>query len=354
MALKRLVSLVAVGVVALGTASCGSDGGSSGSEPTASSDYKCSEPNADKMTDITVTGMPILSNAVLFAGDEEGIFEKHGLNLTMEMVASPPATISALAGGNSDFAWVTTINLLQAITQGQDVRGVAPHAGVEPGFFDKMTAGEKGYERGVNALLVADDSDIQDVTDLKGKTVAVSDPAFAMVLVKAFIDMKGGDSSDIKYVIMPPADSYAALMAGQVDAAHSIEPFTMNYQADGLRNLGWLEAEIFKEGVLMSFMVANNDFIDENPETVERFRCAMTEANAFGNTHHDELRAATAKEQNADPSKLQNQLVPYFFTGLEAKQLDQVQELMVKYGIMDSELPLERFLTTNVMQSASE
>lgn len=344
--------LMTAGLVAAGASACGSD--SSDTAASAVSSYVCSEPNADTMTDVTITGLPILSNSVLFTGVDEGLFEKHGVKPTIEMVASPAATVSSLAGGNSDFAWVTTINLLQAVEQGQQIRAVAPHAGVEPGFLDKMKAGEDGYERGVNALLVQDDSDIQGPADLAGKTVAVSDPAFAKVLTQSFIDTSGGDSNDVKYVIMAPADSYAALLAGQVDAAHSIEPFTMSYEADGLRNLGWLEAENFQGGGLMSFMVATDDYISENADTVERFRCAMAEVNEYGNTHPDELRTATAREQKVDADTFQNSLVPYFFTTLELDQLEPVQALMVKYGLLQAELPLEDFLTPNVAEGSSE
>lgn len=348
---KNLAVLVTVGLVAVGVTACGGGGQTASG---AVSSYVCSKPNADTKTDITITGLPILSNSVLFTGVDEGLFEKHGLNPTIEMVASPAASVSSLAGGNSDFAWVTTINLLQAVEQGQQIRAVAPHAGVEPGFYDKMVAGEDGYERGVNALLVEDGSEIQNPSDLEGKTVAVSDPAFAKVLTQSLIDSRGSDSTKVKYVIMAPADSYAALLAGQVDAAHSIEPFTMSYEADGLRNLGWLEVENFKDGGLMSFMVASDDYISKNADTVERFRCAMAEVNEYGNTHPDELRAATALEQKVEPDTFDNSLVPYFFTTLELDQLEPVQALMVKYGLLKAELPLDDFLTPNVAKGSSE
>ncbi|QLQ09947.1 MAG: ABC transporter substrate-binding protein [Nocardioidaceae bacterium] len=350
---KNLALVMTAGMVMAVVSACG-NGGSSDATTDASSEYVCSNPNADTMTDISITGMPILSNSVLFAGADEGIFEKHGLKPKFEMVASPAASVSSLAGGNSDFAWVTTINLLQAIEQGQKIRAVAPHAGVEPGFYDKMAAGEAGYERGINALLVPDGSDIKEPADLAGKNVAVADPAFSQVLASSFIDMHGGNSQDVNFVIMAPADAYAALLANKVDAAHSIEPFTMSYEDDGLRNLGWLEVENFKEGALMSFMVASEDYVAGNADTVERLRCAMAEVTEFGNTHHDELRAVTAREQKTEPDAFDNSLVPYFFTSLENGNLDQVQNLMVKYGLLKAALPMEDFLTPNVMKDASE
>jgi ABC-type nitrate/sulfonate/bicarbonate transport systems, periplasmic components len=162
-------------------AACSPTGGSAGStsseiqDTMTAVDYDCAAPDDSTTIDISVVAMPIVSNGAIFAGIDEGFFEKHGLNVEVSTVSSVPATIAAVQGGTTDFAFTGTIGAFQAIDQDIPLTIVAPFAGIEPGYWDKMQAGEEGYTREITALLVGPDSGIEDPGDLDGKTVAVGD-----------------------------------------------------------------------------------------------------------------------------------------------------------------------------------
>jgi NitT/TauT family transport system substrate-binding protein len=346
----KIVMLTASCLALMGVAGCGS--GSSDNEVRASSGYDCSQPNSDTMTDVKLAGMPILSNSAIFAAIDAGIFQKNGLKPTVEMVASGPAAIAGLMGGSVDFAFAPTVNLVQAVDQGQPLRGVAPFAGVEPGFSDKMAAGRKGYESGINALLVQGNSGLGSAKDLEGKTVAITDAAFSKVLVSTWIRAHGGDPAKVRFVILAPPDAYAALKAGRVDAAHGVEPYIQGFEQAGIKNLGWLEVENFKQGAPMTFMVAKVGYINAHPDTVARFNCAISGAAEYGNQHPAELRAATAKQQKVAPSAFDGQLVPWFFPKLDKPGVDAVQEAMVQTGLLKNPLPLQDFLAPAVVSNA--
>ena len=332
--LKATALLAASAVSALALAACG---GSTEEPVTVSSDYDCSQPDNANPTSITVVGMPILSNGALYVGVDQGLFEKHGLDAQISMVPSPPAAASAVVGGSADFAFGTTMGLLQAVEQGQDLRGVAPFAGIEPGFYDKMQAGEAGYETGINALLVQDGSGIESPRELEGKTVAVADAALSELLTKARIKMDGGDPDKVKFVVMTGPDAYNAVIAGKVDAAQSFQPIIQGFEAKGLRNLSWLEVEVLHDGPT-SLLISTSAFVRENQDVVARFNCAIREAATYSNAHQDEVRAVTAREQKVDPATLESALVPYFYTEIDTAGVERIEDLMVDLGFLREKL----------------
>jgi NitT/TauT family transport system substrate-binding protein len=345
----KAAALLTTGIVLLSSAACGSDGGDGGGG-LATSDYDCSKPDGDNPEKISVAGMPILTNGALFAAIDEGIFAKHGLEPTVEFVASPPAAVASLSGGSVDFAYATTQLLLSAVDKGQPIRGVASFAGIEPGSYEKMKADEEGY-RGVTALLVKEDSGIESPKGLEGKTVAVSDPDFAQLLVQQVIKDDGGDPDSVKFVFMPGPDAYTAVQAGKVDGAFSFYPVIEGYEDKGLRNLAWLAESVFHEGP-MSFFVATNDYIDENADTVARFNCAIAEASEFSNNNADAVRSALAAAQDVDPETYANQNVSYFFPQIDTEGVERVQDVMLEFDRLTKRHELDELMAPVVLSEA--
>lgn len=337
---KRGVSALLGAALLLPLAACASTGeGGEASEPVASN-YSCEAPNADTITKISISGMPIMTNMAMYAGIDEGFFSKHGLDPTIEVVSGSAATIASVVGGHSDFAYGVVSNLLQAVSSGQDLKAVAPFAGVEHGFVEKMEAGEPGYEKGVNAFLVSED--IKSAKDLEGKVVSVRDPVWSATLVKEFLDMNGVDVDKVEFVTLDPSAGYNALLAGQVAGVNSLEPFIAGWENEAVHNLGWLELISLETGA-NSVMFTSDKFTKENPETVARFVCAIQESSAFANENPDPVRAVMAREQGVDPAKYEDALVPHFFTEIEPSSYERIAEIMAKWGALENELPFESY-----------
>lgn len=285
--------------------------------------YKCDAPNQDQMTDLSVAALPIVSNGAMFAAFNQGIFKRHGLNVTFQTVAGLPATISAVQGGAVDIAFTGTLATFQAMDRGISLTFIAPFAGIAPGYWKKMQAGEKGFTREINALMVAPDSPIKTPGDLSGKTVVVGDVKGQSELTTRFVIKKhGGDPDSVKFVVMGFADAVNALMAGQVDAAYSAEPAIVKAEQAGYRIISWPGVETFEEGPTSGF-VASTTWVLENPEAAARFNCAIREATALGRADPDLVRKTTAEKQGVDPKSLANAVVPYYFTSMDMKGLER-------------------------------
>ncbi|YCK79941.1 ABC transporter substrate-binding protein (plasmid) [Arthrobacter sp. D3-18] len=303
--------------------------------------YKCDAPDNAAKTKVSVTALPIVSNSALYAGIDNGYFEKHGLDVGISTVSTVPATIAAVQGGTTDFAFTGNIGIFQAADQGISLTIVSSFAGIAPKYWEKMQAGVPGFTREVSALLVAPDSGINSPGDLNGKTVAIADSkGQADLMTRTVIKKHGGDPDSVKYTVMNASDAINALMAGKVDAAYSYEPAMTPAEQAGYRIISWPTVETLQEGPTSS-IVASSQFVIDHPETAARFNCAVREANAFANANPDTIRTITAREQKVDPALLAKAVVPYFYEQLDVKGITRYHDLARDFGFISSDLDIE-------------
>jgi ABC-type nitrate/sulfonate/bicarbonate transport system substrate-binding protein len=95
------------------------------------------------------------STAPSWLAKETGIFEKYGLDVDLQLIASGPTLISSLLAGETDFAAVAAPAPMNANLQGGDTVLVAT-------TIDRPT------------LLVIVSNEIRQLTDLRGKPVGVT------------------------------------------------------------------------------------------------------------------------------------------------------------------------------------
>ena len=99
--MRTSVKVMAMAAVVSVAAACGSSGGSSESAGASGS-------SAKSLTDVTVGIVPFTPNAVLFLAQKNGIFKKHGLNVTTESAAAPTPIVASMVAGKQQFGFLTT------------------------------------------------------------------------------------------------------------------------------------------------------------------------------------------------------------------------------------------------------
>ena len=154
------------------------------------------------------------------------------------------------------------------------------------------------------ALLVAKDSPINSVADLKGKKVAVTkgtDPYFFLL---QSLGTAGLSPSDIEIVNLQHADGKTALERGNVDAWSGLDPFiAQTIQQSGSRF-------IYRNPSFNSygFLNAREDFIAAHPEAVQAVVDSYEEARKWAKAHPDQLAALLATQANIALSVAQEEL----------------------------------------------
>lgn len=137
------------------------------------------------------------------------------------------------------------------------------------------------------ALVTGADSDIDEVSDLQGRTVAVTrgtDPH--IFLVRALADA-GLTERDLNLVLLQHADGRTALQRGDVDAWAGLDPLMAAAEIEDGARLFFRDPDANTWGVLNT----RADFAEEHPEIVERVLAVYEEARRHALAEPEALRA---------------------------------------------------------------
>jgi len=136
------------------------------------------------------------------------------------------------------------------------------------------------------ALVTTKDSKIATVADLKGKRVAVTrgtDPH--IFLVRALLDA-GLSEKDITPVLLQHADGKTALIRGDVDAWAGLDPMMAQAEVEDGAKLFFRKPGANTWGILN----VREQFLKDNPQTVQRVLATYEEARKYSLANYDELK----------------------------------------------------------------
>jgi len=149
-----------------------------------------------------------------------------------------------------------------------------------------------------SALVVAGDSDVTDVSQLEGKTVAATkgtDPYFFLLQA---LDAAGLSASDVTVQNLQHADGRAALENGSVDAWAGLDPIMAASQAEAGTELLYRNVDFNTYG----FLNATEEFLEISPDLAQAVVDAYEEARAWATENPDETAAILAEVAGIDPA----------------------------------------------------
>jgi NitT/TauT family transport system substrate-binding protein len=152
--------------------------------------------------------------AIAELGQQVGIFKKHGLELEILWTQGAGESQQAVISGGVDIGLAGTLAALGAFQKGAPLRIIAAEATGAADFW---------YVRA--------DSPVKTIKDLDGKTIAYStNGASTHTLVLAFL--KEGGAAGKPIATGGPAQTFTAVMSGQVDVGWSAPPFGLDAAHD--------------------------------------------------------------------------------------------------------------------------
>jgi NitT/TauT family transport system substrate-binding protein len=316
-AAHRVLTLAGAAVVALSMAACSSE----------SSD----DAGSAQVTNLTVGSAPSLAGLGLQVAISQVAACKDNLNVTSTVNKSANDSVPQLLSGGLQVAQMDTITFLQAYSQGLPVQIIAANA-------EQSTDGEPGQLSSAS-VVTTPDSPIASPRDLVGTKVGV--PAIktqTWMNIRAIVDADGGDSAQIEFVEVPPAQTIDLLKQGTVDAATPNEPLASGSIASGAVKLVHNTDVPGNKGVPSSVYVAAKDFIAQNPDAIKTFVTCVQEAGKEVNGN-PALAAKVAQEQlGYKPEQLTNAFYPAFGTdAVTPAEIDKLAALAVKYEILTAQ-----------------
>ena len=218
-------------------------------------------------TPILLLYAPAPSFLGAYVAKDQGIFARHGLDVSLSAPMSSATMPPALVGGSAQIAGTQTILLIQAVDSGLDLVTIA---GTEPY--------PAPYRQGVVAR---PGSGITSLKDLPGHTLGSPGIGATMdILARELLIRAGLDPNSVKQVEMPLPQMADALRTGSVDAVVSVDPsYTRCLELGGKPIAGW--DSLIPPGTFLSLYATTRDWAKAHPEAVAEFRASLAEAYAF-------------------------------------------------------------------------
>lgn len=283
-----------------------------------------------ELTPVSVGVLPIVDNAAIYLGDQEGFFEDAGLDLTLEQAQGGAALLPAVMSDEMDFGFSNVTSLLIAESQGLDVEILAGGS---------ATTGDPDED--FAAVVVPEDSEIEDITDLEGAEIAVNTLSnISDSTISAAVEEEGGDPDSIDYVEMPFPDMPGALSSGTVDAAAAVEPFQTIILNDGARDI-FSNYAYPVEDLTVAAWFSSNDYVEQNPEVVEAFTEAMAESQRYADENPDAVREILPTYTDLDEDVIEQLTLSHYPAAVNMDSLEQINEISAETGVIEEEVDLD-------------
>jgi NitT/TauT family transport system substrate-binding protein len=270
---RRLIGAIAACAAVVLAAGCGG-----GDVPAAADGTQPVDVNFGYIPDFNGTSL-------LAIADDQGLWEKHGVNVTTTSFTNGPLQIQALGTGDLDFGYIG------------------------PGAIWLPASGQAKIIA-INTLGRADrvvaQPGINSIEALRGRTVAVPEGTSGDMILTLALQKAGMTKADVRIVAMEPAAIITALSSKQVDAAGIWYPAlaTVRQRVPDLVELA--TNQDFEETVAFpTAFVAGNDVVADEPEKVARVLKVLGEAIAFRAANPDQAVRLTADFSALDPAQVQ-------------------------------------------------
>jgi NitT/TauT family transport system substrate-binding protein len=228
---------------------------------------------AQDLTRVTVGYLHTLAvDGHLWTAEENGIFEKYGLEIEAVPFNSGVPLGQALSGGSVDIA------VMGAVISNFPSRGVGKVFLVN------------NIEAGTAVVFVQEDSNIESVADLVGQEVATTRGTTAHVLLATALMSNDLDPNATAIVNMDMPAAVSAFISGAVPAVATWWPFNTQIQQQRPQARLLTTAEdYYPNAAIMGGWVANTRYYNENRDVLVRLAQAWLESNELLETNTDEV-----------------------------------------------------------------
>jgi NitT/TauT family transport system substrate-binding protein len=195
-------------------------------------------------------------------GQQKGIFQKHGLNLDIFYTAGSGETIQAIIGNSAQIGVATGLSgAIGAYARGAPVRVIGATFTGDTNLFWYVKA----------------DSPLKQPRDAEGKTVAYSTNGSSTH--NAVLQMQKFAQANFKLTSTGTAPAtFTQVMSDQIDVGWSGAPFAVEALEQGRIRTLWRASDIpAVKGMTSRVMIANADFMNQNPKLVAAFLAAYRE-----------------------------------------------------------------------------
>lgn len=256
--------------------------------------------------------------AAAYYAVQQGMFERAGLDVTIQPAPTGAASMVAVLGGGAQIGYGNSLALSTAHAKGIPVMLLSPGAQYNTNLPHAV-------------LIVANDSTLRTPKDLEGHVVAVAGlHDLLTVSVNLWMEKNGVDASTVKFVEMPPGTMLPALQAKRVDAAVSYEPFLSSSVGAGAARVYAKPYDAIGNGFLTGAWFALAPWIAQHHDAAIRFAQILDQASQYVDAHYDDLIPLIATFSKLPPETLHKMVKVNVPPGLTPGALQAVVDAAAK------------------------
>jgi sulfonate transport system substrate-binding protein len=207
--------------------------------------------------------------------------QEQGVSVEWNLFPAGPQLLEALNAGAIDFGHT----------------GEAPPIFAQAAGADLVYVGNERPNPKGEGILVLNDSPVQTINDLKGKTIVLNKGSNVHYFLVKALESAGLQYSDVKIVFLPPGDARIAFEAGNADAWAIWDPFFTNAKVA-------LNARILLngEGLVSNreFYLAARPFLDENPQVIKVILEELDKLGKWAQDHPRDVAEILSPELSID------------------------------------------------------
>ena len=310
---RNVLIASAVAVTMLAT---GCSGGSSGGAPKL---------KLEKTT-IVVDAFPAIDSAGLYIAEMDGLFTAQGLHVKIVPVTDPPPSTQTLINGQVQDKY--------DITAGDYVTYIDNELGGKAKL--RIIAEASFLQPNVLTLLVKGGSSINEIGQLRGRTVSVNAPNdIGTLLVDSLLVEHGISPKQVKFnndVAFPNVAQ--TLESDQVSAAFSPEPFvSLDEENYGVEELADLDQGSTQDFPIQGYAVTQA-WAAKYPNTLKAFTAALSQGQEIADTNRAAVEKAVEKYLDITPSVAAFISLPSFPLGVDAVRLQRVVNAMLRFKLL--------------------
>ncbi|AFY39682.1 putative cyanate ABC transporter, substrate binding protein [[Leptolyngbya] sp. PCC 7376] len=281
---REFLRNMAVGAALVSLASCGQD-----TTPPPAGDAPADVEVSDlEKTELQIGFIPITCATPIIMSEPLGFYEKYGFNAKVVKMPSWGAVRdSAIAGELDAYHMLAPMPIAMTLGLGSEAFGVKL-ASIENINGQAITVAERHKGK------------VNGPADFKGFTIGVPFPYSMHNLLLRYYLATGGIDPDVDVQIrpVPPPDSIAQLIAGDIDAYLMPDPFNQRAVYEGAGFIHMLTKELWPGHPCCAF-AASDQWIDANPNTFRALNKSIIEAAAYAQVPENRPEIAKAISERA-------------------------------------------------------
>ncbi|MGA8586253.1 MAG: ABC transporter substrate-binding protein [Roseiarcus sp.] len=284
---------------------------------------------AEKVT-IMYTATAAFASA--FVAKDQGFFEKHGVDVTLQLNPNTSLVATAVASGSAEVGITTPTVAFQAVDNGIPLQSFAS----TNVFPDPSAAG----------LVVSPTSGITGPKDLAGKKIGVPGIGGLLdVVMLEWVAVNGGDPSKINVVEISLPQTADVLKSGQVDGVAGVDPFLSRAVDLGVGKLVGDFMTVVPPGTVGGIFVTTKAWADAHKDAIRGMQAALDDALVYIKSNQDSARASLAKYTTLPPKVVAGLKWPNLSTHLSPEtSLKFWNELAVRQKLINTPIDLKAFI----------